>query len=328
MTTKTKVLVTGAAGFIGSRLVEELLRQGHEVRAFVRYTSRGGRGWLWELPRELEAGLEVVFGDIRDERAVREAMLGCDIVYHLAALIGIPYSYLAPRSYVEVNIGGTLNVLEAARDLETRRVVCTSTSEVYGTALYTPIDEKHPLQGQSPYSASKIAADQLALSYYRAFALPVTIVRPFNTFGPRQSARAVIPTIITQALSSPRVELGRLDPVRDLVFVNDTAAGFIAVAGCDEADGEVLNLATGRGVSIGDLADEILSLIGNDLEIVETDVRRRPEKSEVFELIGSADLVKSRTGWGASTPLEQGLVATIAWIERNLDAYRVGDYCV
>lgn len=328
MTTKTKVLVTGAAGFIGSHLVEELLRQGHEVRAFVRYTSRGGRGWLQELPRELEAGLEVVDGDIRDERAVREATLGCDTVYHLAALIGIPYSYLAPRSYVEVNIGGTLNVLEAARDLETRRVVCTSTSEVYGTALYTPIDEKHPLQGQSPYSASKIAADQLALSYYRAFALPVTIVRPFNTFGPRQSARAVIPTIITQALSSPRVELGRLDPVRDLVFVNDTAAGFIALAGCDEAVGEVLNLATGRGVSIGELADVILSLLGKDLEIVETDVRRRPEKSEVFELIGSADLVKSRAGWGASTPLEQGLVATIAWIERNLDVYRIGDYCV
>ncbi len=320
--------MTGAGGFIGSHLVEELLRQGTEVRAFVRYTSHGGRGWLKEIPPELEGGLEVVFGDIRDSRAVGQAIRGCDTVYHLAALIGIPYSYLAPQSYVEVNIQGTLNVLEAARDLETPKIVITSTSEVYGTALYTPIDEKHPLCGQSPYAASKIGADHLALSYHIAFGLPITVVRPFNTYGPRQSGRAVVPTILSQVLASKQIRLGSLSPVRDLVFVRDTAAGFIAVAASDAAVGKVTNLATGRGISIGQLVEKSLEVAGRQLPVAQEDKRRRPETSEVFHLLGSADLAAERAGWTPRITLEEGLALTLSWVEANLESFQIGVYRV
>lgn len=321
-------MVTGAGGFIGSHLVEGLLRQGKEVRALIRYTSHGSRGCLEELPAALEPGLEVFYGDVRDPRAVRQAARGCATLYHLAALIGIPYSYLAPQSYVEVNVLGTLNLLEAARDLEIPKTVITSTSEVYGTALYTPIDEEHPLQGQSPYAASKIGADQLALSYHRAFGLPVTVVRPFNTYGPRQSARAVIPTILSQALACERIRLGNLSPVRDLVFVKDTAAGFIALAGSDAAVGKVTNLATGRGVSIGQLVDKILEIVGRQLPVEPAEERLRPEDSEVFHLLGSAERATERAGWTAHTSLEEGLASTLTWVEANLSRFQIGNYQV
>lgn len=323
-----RILVTGAGGFIGSHLVEELLRQGNEVRAFVRYTSHGGRGWLTDLPAELADGLEVFDGDVRDERAVREAARGCAAIFHLAALIGIPYSYLAPRSYVEVNVSGTLNVLEAAREMEIPRTTVTSTSEVYGTAVYTPIDEKHPLQGQSPYSATKIGADQLALSYHRAYALPVTVVRPFNTYGPRQSSRAVIPAILTQALESERLRLGDLRPVRDLVYVKDTVEGFLAVAASDACLGEVTNLATGTGVSIGELVEKAFHLVGRRIPVEQSSERLRPERSEVFRLLGSAARAAERAGWTARTSLDEGLAETLDWIRDHLDTYRIGAYQV
>jgi NAD dependent epimerase/dehydratase len=324
----TTALVTGAAGFIGSHLVEELLRRGQRVRAFVRYTSHGGTGWLEDVTAELTQHLEVFYGDIRDARTVHQAARGCGRIYHLAALIGIPYSYQAPDSYVEVNIQGTLNVLNAARDLGVERTVVTSTSEVYGTALYTPIDEKHPLQAQSPYSATKIGADHLADSYHRAFDLPVTIVRPFNTYGPRQGTRAVIPTIMTQALAADAIRLGSLTPVRDLVYVTDTAAGFIALADSPACVGQVTNLATGVGVSVGELTERIMRLVGRRLSIVETEERKRPEKSEVFKLIGSAALAKERAGWQARTSLDEGLARTLEWLRRHQDKYHAGVYSV
>jgi NAD dependent epimerase/dehydratase len=323
-----RVLVTGAAGFIGSHLVEELLRRGARVRAFARYNSAGRAGWLDELPAPAADRLEVFFGDIRDARAVRQAAEGCARIFHLAALIGIPYSYLAPDSYVEVNIQGTLNVLNAARDLGVERTVVTSTSEVYGTALYTPIDERHPLQAQSPYSATKIGADQLAVSYHRAFGLPVSIVRPFNTYGPRQSARAVIPTIIGQALAADEVRLGSLTPVRDLVFVGDTVAGFLAVADCPGCVGRVVNLATGVGVTVKELADRILRLAGRRLPVVEARERVRPENSEVFQLIGSAAAAEELAGWKARTPLDEGLARTLEWARGRPDLNRPGVYRV
>lgn len=326
MSAKGKTLVTGAGGFIGSHLVEELLRQGQQVRAFVRYISTGNIGFLQELPANLKERLEVVAGDVRDSRAVRQAAKGCRRIYHLAALIGIPYSYAAPDAYVAVNIQGTLNILEAAREWEVERTVITSTSEVYGTALYAPIDEDHPLQAQSPYSASKIGADHLAMSYHRAFQLPVTVVRPFNTYGPRQSTRAVIPTIITQALAADAVRLGSLTPVRDLVFVRDTVAGFLAVADAHACLGRVTNLATGAGVSIGDLARHILRLVGRHLPISETAERRRPDSSEVYKLLGSAAAARDRAGWQATTTLEEGLRHTIDWVRANLHQYSIGDY--
>jgi NAD dependent epimerase/dehydratase len=325
---ESTVLVTGAGGFIGSTLVEELLRRGRRVRAFVRYTSDGRAGWLDDLPKESATRLEVFSGDIRDARAVRQAAEGCERIYHLAALIGIPYSYLAPDSYVEVNVRGTLNVLNAARDLGVERTIVTSTSEVYGTALYTPIDERHPLQAQSPYSATKIGADQLAVSYHRAFGLPVSIVRPFNTYGPRQSTRAVIPTIISQALAADEIRLGSRTPVRDLVFVSDTVAGFLAVADCPACVGRVINLATGVGVTVGELAERIVRLVGRRMPVVEDRERVRPENSEVFQLIGSAAAAEELTGWKARTTLEQGLAWTLAWARGRPDLQRAGGYRV
>jgi NAD dependent epimerase/dehydratase len=322
------ILVTGSAGFIGSHLVEELLRRGHRVRAFARYNSAGRAGWLEDMPSKGSENLEVFFGDIRDARAVRQAATGCSRVFHLAALIGIPYSYLAPDSYVEVNIQGTLNVLNAARDLGIERTVVTSTSEVYGTALYTPIDEKHPLQAQSPYSATKIGADSLAVSYHKAFGLPVTIVRPFNTYGPRQSTRAVIPTILTQALSANEIRLGSLTPVRDLVFVADTVAGFLALADCPACIGQVTNLATGVGVTVRELAERALRLVGRKLPVVETEERKRPEESEVFKLLGSAAAAERLTGWKPTTSLDEGLAKTLDWMRRHMSYYKTGAYSV
>jgi NAD dependent epimerase/dehydratase len=323
-----KVLVTGAGGFIGSHLVEGLLRRGQPVRAFVRYTSNGRAGWLEDLPAQLGPGLEIFLGDIRDARAVRQAAAGCRRVYHLAALIGIPYSYRAPDSYVEVNVQGTLNVLNAARDLGVERTVVTSTSEVYGTARYTPIDEGHPLQAQSPYAASKVGADHLALSYHRAFRLAVTVVRPFNTYGPRQSTRAVLPTIISQALTAGEIRLGSLTPVRDLVYVADTVAGFLAVADSAACVGQVTNLATGVGVSVGELAGRVLKLVRRDLPVVETEERKRPEDSEVFELIGSAAAAERLAGWKARTSLEEGLGKTLDWFRRHPGAFKTGGHSV
>ena len=307
------VLVTGAGGFIGSHLVEELVRTGQRVRAFVRYASHGRAGWLDELPADVSACVEVFHGDIADARAVREAMRGCWRVYHLAALIGIPYSYVAPASYVTVNINGTLNVLEAARTVGVDRVIVTSTSEVYGTARFAPITEEHPLQPQSPYSATKIGADNLALSYHLTFGLPVTVVRPFNTYGPRQSTRAIIPTVITQALYGEQIQVGSRSPVRDMVHVRDTVAGFLALADSPACVGEVTNLATGVGVTVGELIEGIMRLAGRRLPVIESPQRKRPDTSEVFRLIGSAGRAAERAGWTARLSLEQGLAQTVAW---------------
>jgi dTDP-glucose 4,6-dehydratase len=328
MPDRETILVTGAGGFIGSHLVEELLRREQRVRAFVRYTSGGGIGCLNQLSPTLLRDLDIVHGDIRDARAVRQAVAGCRRIYHLAALIGIPYSYTAPDAYVAVNIQGTLNILEAGRDQEVERIVVTSTSEVYGTALYAPIDEQHPLQAQSPYAATKIGADHLALSYHRAFDLPVTVVRPFNTYGPRQSTRAVIPTILTQALASDVIRLGNSSPVRDLVYVGDTVAGFLALAEAPACIGRATNLATGVGVSIGELAQRIVGLVGRPLRICETPTRIRPENSEVFKLIGSAQQARELAGWTAGTSLDEGLLLTRDWVRANLPSFSIGEYRV
>ncbi len=319
-------LVTGAGGFIGSHLVEGLLERGVRVRAFARYSSTGGAGFLEQIPMSLRSGLEIFLGDIRDAKAVRTAAKDCRRIYHLAALIGIPYSYVAPDSYVNVNIQGTLHVLEAAREFGTERVLVTSTSEVYGTARYTPIDEEHPLQSQSPYAATKSGADQLALSYQRTFDVPVAVVRPFNTYGPRQSARAVIPTIITQALASDAIHLGSLDPVRDLVYVKDTIAGFMAIAEAPDCIGTVTNLATGVGVSIGDLVERVLAIVGRKLPVIQTADRQRPATSEVFKLLGCATKAKRRANWHAATDLDRGLRLTVEWLRSHLGDYKVGEY--
>ncbi|MGA2618633.1 MAG: GDP-mannose 4,6-dehydratase [Thermoguttaceae bacterium] len=319
-------LVTGAGGFIGSHLVEQLLRRGRRVRAFVRYTSGRGIGWLRDVDPELRAGLEIVYGDIQDPRAVREAVDGCERVFHLAALISVPYSYVAPIAFAETNVRGTLNVLEAARDRGVSRVVVTSTSEVYGTARYTPIDEQHPLQAQSPYSASKIGADALAYSYHCAFGLPVAVVRPFNTYGPRQSARAVIPTVITQALAGDTIRIGNLAPIRDFVFVDDTAAGFIDISRSDACVGKVTNLATGVGVTVGDVIALVSKHLGRSFNIVETDERKRPAESEVYELRGSAAAARQRAGWEPRVSLGEGLAKTIDWCQGHLSAFQIGGY--
>ena len=321
------VMVTGADGFIGSHLTEELVKKGERVKAFCYYNSFGKWGWLDTLPDEIKNEIEVFMGDIRDPNGVRTAMKGQDIVYHLAALIAIPFSYHSPDSYVDTNIKGTLNVLNAARDVGTKRLLVTSTSEVYGTAQYVPIDEKHPFQGQSPYSATKIGADRLAESFYRSFGLPVTIVRPFNTYGPRQSGRAVIPTIITQLLSGAQeLKLGSLTPTRDFNYVKDTAAGFMAIAGCEEAIGQELNIATEREISIGDLAQELIRQINPAAKIVCEAERLRPEKSEVNRLLGDAARLRALTGWAPAYTFEQGLAETIAWIKQHMESYRVGVY--
>ncbi|MFK7969528.1 MAG: NAD-dependent 4,6-dehydratase LegB [Bacteroidia bacterium] len=324
-----KVLVTGADGFIGSHLVEHLLELGHKVRAFVLYNSFGSRGWLDSLPVETQNAIEVYAGDVRDPNSVRKAMEGVEQVYHLAALIAIPYSYHAPDSYVDTNIKGTLNVLQAARDANLSRVLITSTSEVYGTAQYVPIDEKHPHQGQSPYSATKIGADRLAESFYRSFELPVSIVRPFNTYGPRQSTRAVIPTIITQLLKGETsIKLGDLRPTRDFLFVKDTVAGFSAIAASDKTIGEEVNLASEAEISIENLALELIQLINPQAILTRDEARLRPSSSEVMRLFGSNKKVKNLTDWAPQYNLEQGLEETIRWFsqEKNLKHYPRSDY--
>lgn len=328
-----RVLVTGADGFIGSHLTEALVRRGCRVRAMVMYNSFGFRGWLEDLPRDIAEQIEVVAGDVRDPHAVRELMKGCDVVFHLAALIAIPYSYLAPDSYIDTNVRGTLNVLQAARDLQVARVVHTSTSEVYGTALRVPIDENHPLQGQSPYSASKIGADQLALSFYCSFDTPVSLIRPFNTYGPRQSARAVIPSIILQlAQGASQLRLGALHPTRDFSYVDDTVVGFMRLAECDAALGEVVNIGSGFEVSIGDTVALIAELMGTSVEVVSDEQRLRPAASEVERLW--ADVAKAKALMDHAPThsglegFRHGLEKTIEWFcePNNLKRYRAESY--
>jgi dTDP-glucose 4,6-dehydratase len=317
------VLVTGAEGFIGSHLVEALLHEGRAVRAFVQYNFRNDWGWLEELPQAVWRDIDVRCGDLRDATFVTQAVKGCETVFHLGALIGIPYSYQAPREYVDTNVLGTLNVLQAALDCGVGRVVHTSTSEVYGTAQYVPIDEKHPLRAQSPYAATKIGADKLAESYFLSFGLPVVTVRPFNTYGPRQSARAVIPTIVTQALSGETIRLGALHPERDLTFVTDTARGFIAAAHAD-ALGETINLGQGECVSIGMLAERILGLLGVRKPIVTDDKRLRPEGSEVLKLVCDRAKAERLLGWKPTVSLDDGLQRTIEWFRARLPLYKSG----
>lgn len=322
------VLVTGAGGFIGSHLVEELVRRGSRVRAFLHYNSRGDRGLLERLPERIVEEIDIVFGDLRDTETVGRAANGVRTLFHLGALIGIPYSYVSPRDVLETNVMGTLNVLEAARQQGVERVIHTSTSEVYGTARYVPIDENHPLQGQSPYSASKIGAEQLAISFHRSFGLGVTVVRPFNTYGPRQSTRAIVPTVITQALSEDRLRLGSTRPTRDLVFVADTAAGFISIAQSDRTRGEVVNIGTGSDISIGELVHRVGVILGRELVVEEDSNRVRPASSEVDRLVADASKCKQLCGWLPAVPLDEGLVRTIEWLRDNLTLYRPRAYAV
>ena len=322
-----KVLVTGAGGFIGSHLTEELVRQGHSVRALVRYNGRDDRGSLADLPADVQSAIEVERGDLKDPGAVARVVAGCQLVFHLGALIAIPYSYHNPYDVVQTNVLGTAHVLDACRrsgSLE--RVILTSTSEVYGTAQRVPIDEQHPLQGQSPYAATKIAADALGESYHRSFGLPLAILRPFNTFGPRQSARAIIPTIISQALAAPEVKLGRLDPRRDLTFVKDTVAGFVAIAGCEAALGRVVNIGRGQDIAIGDLVELIGRRLGRAIDVRSEQERHRPAKSEVERLLAGTALAQSLWGWKPRYSLEQGLDETIDWVRSHIDRFRVGSY--
>ena len=324
-----KVLVTGASGFIGSHLVEALLDRGADVRALVKYNGRGDWGMLNDLPIESQKSIEVILGNICDPFFVRNAVRGCDYVFHLAALIGIPYSYVAPNDYVAVNIQGTVNILQACLNEETPRLVHTSTSETYGTAQYVPIDEKHPMHGQSPYSASKIAADKMAESYYNSFALPVVTVRPFNTFGPRQSARAFIPSAVSQALWHDKLMMGSLEPIRDLTFVKDVAEGFIAVGLCEKVVGQVVNLGVGQGHTISTVVKMILKILGKeDMSIEQDKSRIRPANSEVMRLISDNSMAMQVCGWQPTYSLEQGLIETIEWIKKNADIYRPDSYAV
>jgi len=320
------VLVTGGGGFIGSHLVEQLHRDGARVRAFVRYNSRSDPGLLRLLPEELRSEIEIIAGDLRDGAAIHQAMEGCQTVFHLGALISIPYSYRHPVEVAETNFIGTLNVLMAARDLQVKRLVQLSSSEVYGTAQQTPMDESHPLQGQSPYSASKIGADKLAESFFCAYDLPVVTVRPFNTYGPRQSARAVIPAIITQALTQDVVRLGNLDSSRDFTYVDDTVRGLLQAARVDALEGKTFNLGTGAEVRIGDLAEAIIAQIGRPVEIVQDPERLRPERSEVFRLVADNRSARQHLDWEPRMALEQGLALTIAWVRSHLELYRSGQY--
>lgn len=325
----SKILITGADGFIGSHLAEALVRRGYNVRAFVYYNSMNSWGWLDTSPREILNNLDVFAGDIRDPHGLRKAMQGCDIVMHLAALIAIPYSYHSPDTYVDTNVKGTLNVLQASRELGVQKVVHTSTSEVYGTAQYTPIDEEHPLQGQSPYAATKVAADQLAMSYYLSFGTPVSIIRPFNTYGPRQSARAIIPTVITQIASGRQsIKIGSINPTRDFNYISDTVAGFIAMAESNRAVGEVVNIGSNYEISIGETVQLIAEIMGRDIE-VETDPQRvRPEKSEVERLWADNRKARGMLNWQPSYAgrdgLRKGLEATIEWFSRpeNIALYK------
>lgn len=324
-----KVLVTGADGFIGSHLVETLLEEGYDVKAFVLYNSFNTWGWLDTFPKEKLDNIEIFMGDVRDPNAVRKAAEGVESIFHLAALIAIPYSYYAPDAYVETNIKGTLNVLQAARDRKMERVLITSTSEVYGTAQYVPIDEKHPFQGQSPYSATKIGADRIAESFYRSFELPVTIVRPFNTFGPRQSARAVIPTIITQLLSGKKeIKLGSLTPTRDFNYVKDTARGFLEIYRSDKTIGEEINIATQKEISIGQLAEELIRQINPEARVVCDEQRLRPGKSEVERLLGSNRKIKELTKWEPQYSFKQGIAETIEFLKNNMNRYKTDIYNV
>lgn len=324
-----KVIVTGADGFIGSHLVERLLEEGCQVKAFAYYNSFNSWGWLDTLPKEKLSQIEVVTGDIRDPYGVKNALQGIEVVFHLAALIAIPYSYHSPDTYIDTNIKGTLNIVQAARELGIERVLVTSTSEVYGTAKYIPIDETHPRQGQSPYSATKIGADHIAESFYRSFNVPITIVRPFNTYGPRQSARAVIPTIITQLLNGKEeIKLGSLHPTRDLLFVKDTAKGFAEIAKSDLTIGEEVNIAMQEEISVGDLAQKIINQINPKASIITDEQRLRPEKSEVERLYGSNQKIQKLTNWKPDYTLDSGLAETIAWFSdrKNLAGYKADIY--
>jgi NAD dependent epimerase/dehydratase len=321
-----KALVTGAGGFIGSHLVERLVELEVQVRAFVRYTSRSVSGFLDDCPGEVRDAIDIIRGDLRDSNAVLDAAKGVDVIFHLGALIGIPYSYVHPRETVDTNVMGTLNALMAARSCDVARIVHTSSSEVYGTARYAPIDEKHPLQGQSPYSASKIGADKIAESFYNSYDLPVVILRPFNTYGPRQSARAVIPTIITQALTGQEIQLGNLTPRRDFTYVTDTVEGFVRAAECEQAVGQTINLGTSTEVSIGDLVTRIGAVLGRKLQVRKDAIRQRPEGSEVERLLSDNSLARSLMGWQPQVALDDGLGRTVAWISSNLELYRVGRY--
>ena len=325
------ILVTGADGFIGSNLTEALVNEGYKVRAFVYYNSFNSNGWLDTVSNVIKNKIDFFAGDIRDPNGVREAMNGVDIVIHLAALIAIPFSYYSPDSYIDTNVKGTLNILQAARDNNVKRILVTSTSEVYGTANFVPITELHPKQPQSPYSASKIGADAIADSFYRSFELPITIVRPFNTFGPRQSARAVIPTIISQLLNGAKeIKLGDITPTRDLLYVKDTVDGFLKIAQCDELIGHEVNIATQSEISVGDLAQQLINRINPNAKIITDSVRIRPEKSEVFRLFGSNEKLKSFTDWNQKYTLEEGLKETIEWFSKkeNLQQYKSDIYNV
>ncbi len=329
------ILVTGADGFIGSHLVEMLVRKGYKVKAFCLYNSYSSWGWLDDLPSETKAEIDVFLGDIRDHICVKKAMRGCDTVFHLAALIAIPYSYVAPSSYIDTNVKGTLNIVEAARELDVINVIHTSTSETYGTAQYVPINEEHPLVGQSPYAASKIGADQLALSYWRSFGTPVSVLRPFNTYGPRQSARAVIPTIITQILSGKReIKLGALSPTRDFNFVEDTCEAFIAIGESPQTRGRVINAASNFEISIGDTAKLIISLMNENIKIITDEKRIRPVSSEVNRLYGENKLLKELTDWNPKYSglegFKKGLSKTINWFsnKENLSKYKTGFYTI
>jgi len=321
-----RVLVTGAGGFIGSHLVERLLAEGAKVRAFVRYNSRGDPGLLRMLSDQDRSRLEIIAGNLQDEDAIRKAVEGTQVVFHLGALISIPYSYKHPVEVAKTNLVGTLNVLTACRDFHVEKLIHISSSEVYGTALHVPISESHPLQGQSPYSASKIGADKLAESFFCAFELPVVTVRPFNTYGPRQSARAVIPVIITQALTQDTIHLGNLNTIRDFTFVLDTVAGMIKAAEVTGIEGKVLNLGTGQEIRIGELAEKIIQKTGRSVEIIVDPDRLRPEASEVLRLISDNSLAKKSLGWKPQTSLDEGLEQTIQWIKAHLDLYRIGKY--
>ncbi len=323
-----KTLVTGAGGFIGSHLVEELVREGFEVRAFVHYNSNSNWYNLEKIPKDILDSIEIVAGDVADSFAVDKAVAGCDMVFHLAALIGIPYSYIAPAAYVSTNVTGTLNILEACRSHEIERILHTSTSETYGTAQYVPIDEKHPMVGQSPYSASKIGADKMAESFWLSFRTPITIIRPFNTYGPRQSMRAVIPTIIVQALTKGELTLGNLDPVRDLTYVTDTARGFIAAAGSAQVVGETVNLGVGDGFSIGELVKKIGGLLNMELHVRQDPSRIRPGGSEVMRLISDNSKALELMDWQPAVDLDSGLQKTINYIERHLKEFKKDVYAV
>ncbi len=321
-----EVLITGAGGFIGSHLTETLVKNGAKVKVFIRYNSRDGRGNLEDLEKEILNQIEIIPGDLKDADVIDRAVKGCDTVFHLGALVGIPYSYQNPREVIETNILGTFNIFIASRDHGVRRIISTSTSEVYGSAQYVPIDEKHPLQGQSPYSASKIGADKLAESFYAAYNLPIVTIRPFNCYGPRQSARAIIPTLLTQALASSEIKLGNTEARRDFTFVSDTVAGFIAAASSPVAIGKVINVGSGKDISIGELADLILKTTGSPAKLVIDKERLRPSKSEVNRLLADNRLAKEILGWEPKVSLEDGIRKTMEWLSNNLDRFQIGKY--